>query len=145
MRTFLFRLLFAAEYRQLEQEKIACIRAQADHADAQAARAGLLVKLDRLEHELERVRPKRPRFDRYRALTDEQLVEVLAGTASLPAIKAIEQLVDEHFQLANDAAVDPNLPDQPTKFHLGGAEYLLRLKAALQTYTERERKAEQYS
>lgn len=128
MKTRLFPLLFPAEYLKLAE-------VERDLRDRMAELAAVRADLVRLQ-------PPRARFDRYVALSDEDLALALSGTAVLPAMKAVMQVVDQKFQQASDAATDPELPDTQTKFNLGGADWIVRLKQDLQQLTERPRGGE---
>lgn len=127
LREKIYRTLFPDKYLEFV----------ATHAALKESEA----KLAAADKALERVRPRPARFERYRAMNDEQLGEVLAGGSELPAMKAVMQMIDEKFQQASDAASDPKLLEGETKFHLGGADWMVRLKGELQAATEKERSA----
>lgn len=84
---------------------------------------------------------RRPRFDRHPAWSEEQIADALLGTATLPSMRATQELIDRRLLLATDAAMVPNLSDIETKFHLGGADAIAGLKAELQGLAEKEKPA----
>ena len=145
LRERIYRLLFGAEYEQSQQRYQDYCAEHVLRQELEGKNRGLNEASRVLWDRYEKLLPKPPRFDRYRPYTEDQLAEILAGTEDLPIVKAIMQMIDEKFQQAGDAASEANLDPAVTKFHLGGGDWLVRLKGELQSALEQERAKEKAS
>lgn len=71
--------------------------------------------------------------------------EVTAGFASAPThplYRSVTELLDETIMAYTDLAMNPKLPDNETKYYLGGADALLAFKAECQKRIAASRKAD---